>query len=242
MQLASNELPYTSRAKRVLEYAMHEARKLNHSYVGTEHLLMGLLGDPQTIAAQVLSGQGVTADKARNVMIPLIGADRPAQAASVIPNRPAPGTERLLRQLKATYHGPSWHGPTLRELLADVKPEQAAQHGIASAHSIWEIVLHSAAWKRVVAERLDGHKASLQGEADWPKVSDTSAEAWQASLAELDAAHDAVIQRVAELVDPDLDRQVPGQKASVYATVHGVMQHDIYHAGQIALLKKTVGR
>ena len=58
--------------------------------------------------------------------------------------------ERLIRQLHQTYHGPSWHGPTLKELLEDVSAKQAAKKGIRNAHSIWAIVLHAAAWKRAV--------------------------------------------------------------------------------------------
>ncbi|MGH7459634.1 MAG: Clp protease N-terminal domain-containing protein [Longimicrobiales bacterium] len=242
--LALGELLYSSTAKKVIDYAMQEADRMRHSYVGTEHILLGLVSDNKTISAQVLTALGVSLENARAEVLTLLGADHSAQRASSKPARPspAPGTQRLLRQLEQTYNGPSWHGPTLRELLVDVTPEQAARRGLASAHSIWEIVLHSAAWKRVVATRLDGKKASLQGEEDWPTVQDTSAESWQAALADLDAANEAVIQRVAELADTDLNLSVPGQKVSIYATVHGVLQHDIYHAGQIALLKKTVQR
>jgi uncharacterized damage-inducible protein DinB len=146
--------------------------------------------------------------------------------------------ERLLRQLEHTYQGPSWHGPTLKELLADVSAKQAAKKGIRNAHSIWEIVLHAAAWKRAVKDRLEGAAASLQGEADWPPVAQSSDSAWQAALTDLDLAHDELIARVRKLAPAELDRFAPAQKVSLYATIHGVIQHDIYHAGQIALLKK----
>jgi hypothetical protein len=146
--------------------------------------------------------------------------------------------ERLLGQLRVAYYGPSWHGPTLREVLIDVTAEQAARHSIGSAHSIWEIASHSAAWKRVVTERLDRAVPSLQGEADWPAVHDTSPAAWQEVLRQLDLATNNLINRVRLLPVADLDGQVPGDVISVYAMVHGVIQHDVYHAGQIALLKK----
>ena len=146
--------------------------------------------------------------------------------------------ERLIRQLHNTYHGPSWHGPTLRELLEDVSAKQAARKGIRNAHSIWEIVLHAAAWKRAVKERLKGTATSLQGEADWPPVTNDSDTAWQAAQADLDQAHEELVERVRELGPAELDRYAPAQKVSLYSTIHGVIQHDIYHAGQIALLKK----
>jgi uncharacterized damage-inducible protein DinB len=146
----------------------------------------------------------------------------------------------MLSQLHTTYYGPSWHGPTLRELLADVTAVEAVQHAIADVHSIWEIVLHTAAWKRVVIVRLEGTPVSLQGEADWPRVPNAGAAAWQDARQQLEEANAALLARVAQLSDADLDSPVPGQNVSVYATLHGVIQHDVYHAGQIALLKKTL--
>ncbi|MEX2283244.1 MAG: DinB family protein [Gemmatimonadota bacterium] len=146
--------------------------------------------------------------------------------------------ERLIRQLQNTYHGPSWHGPTLKELLADVTAGQAEKKGIRNAHSIWEIVLHAAAWKRAVERRLEGAATSLQGEEDWPPVEHSSESAWRTALDDLDTAHDALVGRVRQLAPTELDRFAPAQKVSLYATIHGVIQHDIYHAGQIALLKK----
>ena len=81
--IALGELPYTSRAKKVLEYAMAEARELNHSYVGTEHLLLGLLREEKGIAAQVLNSLGVTLEEARAETLKLLGSDvNPAQPSS----------------------------------------------------------------------------------------------------------------------------------------------------------------
>ena len=76
---AGPELPYTSRAKKVLELAMVEARELNHSYVGTEHLLLGLLKEEKGIAAQVLTDAGISLEQARSETLRLLGSDLPAQ-------------------------------------------------------------------------------------------------------------------------------------------------------------------
>ncbi len=81
--IALGELPYTSRAKKVLEYAMAEARELNHSYVGTEHLLLGLLREEKGIAANVLNSLGLTLDEARGETLKLLGSDvSPSQPPS----------------------------------------------------------------------------------------------------------------------------------------------------------------
>src|SRR5262245_30180991 len=149
--------------------------------------------------------------------------------------------ERLVEQLNATYRGPSWHGPTLVELLGDVTADEARARPLPNSHSIWEIVLHSAAWKTAVRKRVDGEAVRLDGLEDWPPVSGDSERAWRDGLADLDAAHVALEARVRQLGEEELDSPSPTDKAvSMYATLHGVIQHDIYHAGQIALMKKVL--
>ena len=82
--IALGELPYTSRAKKVLEYAMAEAREMNHSYVGTEHLLLGLLREEKGIAAQVLNSLGVTLETARSETLKVLGSDvEPGEPAGI---------------------------------------------------------------------------------------------------------------------------------------------------------------
>jgi ATP-dependent Clp protease ATP-binding subunit ClpC len=93
--IALGELPYTSRAKKVLEYAMAEARELNHSYVGTEHLLLGLLREEKGIAAQVLNSLGVSLEEARSETLKLLGSDvNPSQPSSTGGGSPAPKGEK----------------------------------------------------------------------------------------------------------------------------------------------------
>ena len=87
-QTTGPDLPYTSRAKKVLELAMSEARELNHSYVGTEHLLLGLLREEKGIAAQVLTDAGVNLEAARAETLRLLGTEMPQQRAA---RRPRPG-------------------------------------------------------------------------------------------------------------------------------------------------------
>jgi ATP-dependent Clp protease ATP-binding subunit ClpC len=91
------DLPYTSRAKKVLELAMTEARELNHSYVGTEHLLLGLLREEKGIAAQVLTDAGVTLEQSRAETLRLLGSDMPQTgpgASAPAPPTAAPKSEK----------------------------------------------------------------------------------------------------------------------------------------------------
>jgi uncharacterized damage-inducible protein DinB len=145
--------------------------------------------------------------------------------------------ERLLEQLNAAYGGPAWHGPALRELLDGVSEEQARARPIADAHCILELVVHVRTWMDVVAERLAGSPRELTTEEDWSEVARTS---WPVVVEELDHAESRVCDAVARLRPEDLDTLVAGKDYSVYTLVHGVIQHNLYHAGQIALIKKAL--
>src|SRR5213593_2121517 len=145
--------------------------------------------------------------------------------------------ERLLDQLNRAYGGEAWHGPALRELLEDVTEEEAKAHLIAGVHSILELVVHVIATMDMVSTRLAGSPRELTTEEDWSDVTRTS---WPAALEELDHAESRVADAVARLTPEDLDRIVVGKDYTTYVMVHGVVQHNLYHAGQIAILKKVL--
>jgi uncharacterized damage-inducible protein DinB len=147
--------------------------------------------------------------------------------------------KRIDEQSRRAFEGPAWHGPSLHELLADVTAERAAARPLTGAHSIWELVLHVVATKDLVRRRLAGEHAELSPEEDWPAITDTSEAAWQGSLASLKRAQTELRNTMAHIVDAGLEGTVPGHDHSVYVMLHGLIQHDLYHAGQIALLKKA---
>ena len=149
--------------------------------------------------------------------------------------------ERIIDQLNSGFGGAkagqAWHGPALRTLLDGVTQDQATAHPIAGAHSILELVVHAGTWIDVVARRLRGEPLESTTVEDWSDVTKTS---FPAAVEELERAQSRLLDAVARLTPADLDRNVPGKKHSIYAEVHGVLQHNIYHAGQIALLKKAL--
>lgn len=147
--------------------------------------------------------------------------------------------ERIADQLKRAFEGEAWHGPSVQEALAEVLAEQAAARPLPHAHTIWEIVLHLAAWDEVVRRRLEGEQVDSPDEGDWPHVKDTSVEAWGDTLERLRNSHTKLRRTVSWLDDSNLDEPVAGSKSSVYITIQGSIQHYLYHAGQIALLKKA---
>jgi hypothetical protein len=146
---------------------------------------------------------------------------------------------RIRQQLKAAYRGDAWHGPALMENLEGVTAAVAAAHPLAGAHSIWELVRHVAAWEIAAAQSIERNQYMfLEGAADWPPVEETSEAAWAAALVELDDAQKMLVDALAKLTDDQLDGIVPGRDFTFYILLHGVVQHSLYHAGQIGLLKK----
>ena len=145
---------------------------------------------------------------------------------------------KILDQLEINFRGDAWHGPSVMRLLADVTAEQAAARPIQNAHNIWELVLHIKVWKDTPRRRLAGEAFEPTSEEDWPEVTDTSEAAWEDTLKELEASHEKLAEAVLKLDDSQLHQPATGQDYSNYFMIHGVIQHDLYHAGQIALLKK----
>lgn len=149
--------------------------------------------------------------------------------------------KRIGSQLKRAFEGVAWHGPSLREILAGVNAEQAASRPLGAAHSIWEIVLHIEVWQSAVRRGVEGEPmpAELSTEKDWPPVNDASEAAWQDALAKLESSNKRLRDALRNLTDADLDRIVEGRQYSFYFMLHGAVQHSLYHAGQIALLKRA---
>ena len=149
--------------------------------------------------------------------------------------------KRINSQLKRAFRGKAWHGPSVMELLENVTAEQAAAHPIAGAHSIWEIVLHIRAWERIPLRRLEEWvPIEATPEGDWPPVKETTGHAWKNALNAMSLNHDALREVIARFDEARLFEILPGTEYSVYFMLHGVIQHDLYHAGQIALLKRAV--
>jgi len=154
---------------------------------------------------------------------------------------------RILDQLDREHAGDPWHGSPLRDVLAGIDWQQASARPLAGAHSIWEIVLHMTAWKHEVRRRVGGAPAGLPAEGDWPRPAAPGPEAWREALAALEAAHEALVTAIGglkekTLFEPTNDPRVreTGQGVSYYVLLHGIVQHDVYHSGQIALLKKAL--
>ena len=148
--------------------------------------------------------------------------------------------ERIANQLSRAISGEAWHGPAVLELLKDVTATQASTRPVAGAHSIWELSLHIDAWLRACGQRLAGERAQLTDAEDWPGVNNSDDEAWQQMREAIKQAHDELAVAILALEDSRLDEPILNGMSSVYVTLHGAIQHSLYHAGQIAILKKAL--
>jgi uncharacterized damage-inducible protein DinB len=145
----------------------------------------------------------------------------------------------IVDELKRIHEGDAWHGPALLELLLGVRAEQAAARPIPNAHSIWELVLHIIGWENVFRLRLQGQPLSAPPEGDFPPVEDTGQEAWTETLSRLDDSHAQLINMVGSLSGSTLKEKVAGKDYTTRFLISGIVCHHVYHAGQIALLKKA---
>lgn len=148
---------------------------------------------------------------------------------------------RIADQLRRAFEGGAWHGPALLELLEDVDACAAAAKPLQNVHSIWELVLHVAAWDGAALRRLDGEKCQPTGLANFPLVPTPTEPAWRKAVARTKRTHDTLVKTVASLSESRLGDRVPGKRYDFYHMLHGIAQHELYHAGQIAVLKKALG-
>jgi uncharacterized damage-inducible protein DinB len=155
---------------------------------------------------------------------------------------------RLIVDIRRAHDGGAWHGPSLAELLRDISADEAVRHPIAGAHSVAELVAHLTSWAREVERRLRRGVADEPERGDWPDVLD-GAEGWEAMRGALFDAHASLLSRLQAFDPARLDDTIPDGRddssptsVTYYDMVSGMVQHDAYHGGQIALLRRALRR
>jgi len=153
----------------------------------------------------------------------------------------------LREHLVTVWAGEPWYGSSSKKILEDVTAAEAAAHPLAGAQSIWETTLHMLAWTEEATSRLGGGVKSEPRRGDWPKVADPSPAAWSAVTDELRAARYALLEALEKTHEEQLFTpvalpagQTEGHKSTRAETVAGLAEHDVYHLGQIAMLKKAL--
>lgn len=144
--------------------------------------------------------------------------------------------QRIIDLVQRAYTGNAWHGPSLGELLEQVEPELAAAHLLPGVHSILEIVRHITVWQDAVVHRLNGEAYEVPEEENWP--TDLHEDLWVDALFMLEASRRNLEEKIATLNESDLEAITPGRSYTNYMMIHGLVQHTLYHTGQIALIIK----
>ena len=149
--------------------------------------------------------------------------------------------QQLLSIIDSAYDHQSWHGTNLRGSIRGVTPRQAAWRPAPGRHNIWELVVHAAYWKYIGLRRLTGGARGsfpLTGSNFFARKTGLTDAQWKSDVKLLDTTHKALREAVEGLSARDLKTTPPGSKVSNFALLSGVAAHDLYHAGQIQLLKR----
>ncbi len=152
-------------------------------------------------------------------------------------------THWIADELGKAADGEAWHGPAIQEALEGIPATVAASRPIAGAHTIWEIVAHMTAWANEVDKRLQGQLNKLHGDTDWPPIVTAENGCWEDAKNQLAQAHRRLRATIREFPPARLGEPVQKEaydgRFSFYEMLHGLAQHDAYHTGQIAMLRKA---
>lgn len=155
---------------------------------------------------------------------------------------------RIADQLRRAFAGDAWHGQPLSEILNDISHAQANAKPVAAAHSIWELTLHIGIWTKAALASMRGvpmppFVENMPPEQNWPLIpDDAGASAWKAAIENTLRAGSDLAAAIEQFGDERLGDTVPGRDYAFYNLFHGIVQHSLYHAGQIAILKKGLQR
>ncbi|MFN8343390.1 MAG: DinB family protein [Spirosomataceae bacterium] len=150
---------------------------------------------------------------------------------------------RIIDQFNLIYESEeAWHGPSVVEVLADVSWEMAAEKIMPNTHSIAELVYHMTTWRIFVVKRLQGDgEYEVTKARDWKTFPIFDEFEWEALQMELSLSQEELITELEKREDDEfLEEIVPSRQYDYYTMLHGILQHDLYHAGQISILKKAL--
>ncbi len=144
----------------------------------------------------------------------------------------------VVDQLRNAFEGRAWYGPPLTALLEGVSPKRARAHPIEGRHGIWEIVNHVDFWMEKTQKALEGEAMpDVSGTSDWPPAGEGEEE-WMGAKGALRKTYEALVESVTRFDGVRLSEKVPGRNYSFSAMLHGIVDHNIYHSGQIAILRE----
>jgi uncharacterized damage-inducible protein DinB len=149
---------------------------------------------------------------------------------------------RIVKLLNAAFHGGAWHGPSALEVIKPVKPKQA-EFKLGNVHTIAELIYHMTSWRIFAIQKVNGNeKYEIIGDKDFGKFGKIDKFELETLLMEMSLSHDELLSVLMDKTDDFLMENVPGTEYDYYTLLHGIIHHDLYHTGQIAVLKKLIDR
>jgi len=145
---------------------------------------------------------------------------------------------RISGMMSNVFDGAAWHGPSILGVLNKISPEQAYKSNV-HIRSVCELVRHMISWKIFAVERLKGHNDfEITKKENWKENSKENPMIWNEIVNDLKKSHNQLIDTLEHINDEKLSEEVEGKAYDFYTLLHGVMQHDLYHLGEIVLLSK----
>ncbi len=148
-------------------------------------------------------------------------------------------SERMMQSLREVHSGRPWHGPSLKAILKGVSPKDASNR-IGEVHTIWELMLHMSGWMEVVVQRLQGEIVHEPTDGDYPPMPEPTDANWRATIRRYDSSLKKLQKAIAQVKPIDWNRKKPGRRYSYGEMIHGALWHNLYHTGQIGLLKRAL--
>jgi uncharacterized damage-inducible protein DinB len=148
--------------------------------------------------------------------------------------------KRILNHYDGVLNGDAWHGDAIWKILETIPVRTAAARPLPGTHTIWELVSHMTFWEGVVTKRLAGLRAGLVDELNFPPMPAATDENWKKTLDEFRASNHTFREALAKLDPAKLEQLTAAGKRTYYDEAHGIIEHHVYHLGQIAMLKKAL--
>lgn len=147
--------------------------------------------------------------------------------------------DRIKNLLNAAFHGGAWHGPSVLEVVKDIKPKTAGFRQ-KNIHTIAELIYHITSWRIFAVKKIGGDEEFVidNDKLNWGNLKSIDEFEWETLQMELTLSHDELILALEDKDDSFLDEIVPGTEYDFHTLLHGIIHHDLYHTGQIAILKK----
>jgi len=149
--------------------------------------------------------------------------------------------KRILNHYDGVLNGDAWHGDAIWKVLGEIPAQTAAARPLPGTHTIWELVSHMMFWEGVVTKRLAGLRTGVVDELNFPPMPAATEENWKTTLDEFRASNHTFREALAKLDPAKLEQLTAAGKRTYYDEAHGIIEHHVYHLGQIAMLKKALG-